>query len=77
LTGYNFAALLAMMMGSGSFESPKTYPFALHLMKSVAALLSYVIFAQNNLIYVVMLCTFFVMAVITLSKSIYIFEIFK
>ena len=56
------------MMCSSSFESPKTYPFELHLIKNVVALLSHVIFAQNNPSYVVIgyLETLYVMAVETL-----------
>ena len=43
------------MMDSGSFESLKTYSFALHLIKNKAALLSHVILDQSNPIYVVLI----------------------
>ena len=42
------------MVCSSSFESPMNYPFAIHLIKKVAAILSHVILAQNNSIYVVL-----------------------
>ena len=48
LRGHSFAAAVAMMMHSSSFESPMNYPFELRLMKSVAALLSHIILAQIN-----------------------------
>ena len=41
------------MMNSGSFESPKPYPFEINLKNSIAALLKHVILAQTNPIYVV------------------------
>ena len=37
---------------SSSFKSPKTYPFTLHIIKSVAALLTHAVLAQSNPIYV-------------------------
>ena len=44
-----------MMIHSSSFQSPKAYTFALHLMKSVATRLSNVILAQSNPIYAVLI----------------------
>ena len=48
LTGHSFATSLAMIMNSSSFESPKPYLFALKLNKQIAVLLRYVILAQSN-----------------------------
>ena len=44
-------ATLTLIMNSGSFESPKSYLFALNLKNSVAVLLMYVILAQTIPIY--------------------------
>ena len=55
LTGLNFTVPRPMMMHSSSFESPKNYSFASHLIKSAAALLGHVILAQSDLIYVVLI----------------------
>ena len=44
-----------LMMNSSSFESPKSYFFGNYSKNSIKALLSYVIFAQSNLIYIVLM----------------------
>ena len=54
-TGHNFAASWAMMKHSGSSESSKTYLFVLHILDSLAALLSHVFLAESNPIYAVLI----------------------
>ena len=49
--GHSFAESWLMMINSGSFESPKSYMFALNLKNSIVALLRYVILAQTIPIY--------------------------
>ena len=56
LTGHSFAAPLAMMMNSSSFESPKPYLFALNLKDSIAAILRHFLLGQSYPIYIVYLC---------------------
>ena len=40
MTGHSFAALIAMMMKSSSFESPKLYLLTLNSKNSIAGLLT-------------------------------------
>ena len=50
LIGHNFAAIeLWWCVVCNSFESPMTYPFALHLINSFAALLSHIILDKLTL----------------------------
>ena len=42
LTGHSFAAPCAILMKSSTFESPKSYLFALDLKDSIAALSTFV-----------------------------------
>ena len=55
LRGHSFAAPLAMMMNSSSFESSKSYLFGNYLKKNILVLLRYVILDQINPIYVVLM----------------------
>ena len=54
LTRHSLEAPWAMKMNSSSFESPKTYLFALEIKNSRVALLRYTIIAQTYPIYVVL-----------------------
>ena len=55
LTGHSFEALWAMIMNSTSFESQKSYLFALNWKNSIASLLRYRNLTQTNPIYVVLM----------------------
>ena len=55
LTGHRFAAPLAKIMYSSSFESPRLCSFLLCLIKSVFTLFSHVILAKDTSIYIILI----------------------
>ena len=71
LTGHSFAAPLAKMMNSSSFESPKPYLFGYYLKNSITALLRYVILAQSTpiLLHTEGLVSFVSLSTVSLMKK--------